>query len=246
MKEREVLELMRDVVSEADQHVTLRRGLHATLDRRLAALTDAAQADGEEPTTADPHVKRGSYGEPSVDECVQTYIRAYNKKCSAFLHKIDALDSDARAGIEAVRALMIGANMRPYEGALDEIRMVLGLSEHDDHELVIDEINRLRARPAPSPVKVNMLEHANGIEVREVLSDGTDRMVVVVPRDVFIPAPSQALVDVDDVLRTVHAAIASWTHPGMSEHDVWICYDKAIRRALACATLAAAKKEGGA
>ncbi len=47
LTERQVLELMRDVVNEADQHVTLRRGLRATLDRRLAALPSAAQAEHE-------------------------------------------------------------------------------------------------------------------------------------------------------------------------------------------------------
>ncbi len=96
-------------------------------DTLAAARAELASLRAEverlrKPPSADPHIKRGSYGEPSVEELVQVYIRAYNKKCTAFLHKIDALDSDAQAGIAAVRAEMIGANLRPYEGALNEIR----------------------------------------------------------------------------------------------------------------------------
>lgn len=40
-------------------------------------------------------------------------------------------------------------------------------------------------------------------------------------------------VDVEAVVREVRAAIAAWTHPGMSDHDRSVVVEQALRRALA-------------
>lgn len=150
----------------------------------------------------------------------------------------------AQADGEEVASGTLSQRIRPNSEAApwvcDEVRRL-------ESELV-----RLRARPAPSPVKVNMLEHANGIEVREVLSDGTDRMVVVVPRDVFIPAPSHALVEAldgyADLLETIAGGRIGHA-PNRVYSDLLFDVDNIQARWAAVnaarSSLPAAKKEGG-
>lgn len=114
-----------------------------------------------------PAAAQADWEEPSIDECLDAYDDGLKSQGEQRATHTD--------GIAAVRALMIGANMRPYEGALTEIREALGLSEHDDHELVIDEIRRLRSRPAPSQALV---------EAADAMRETLHRVGAVLPSDV--------------------------------------------------------------
>lgn len=98
MDERQVLELMRDVfMCEASWNV----GLIAEINRRLAALTEAAQADREEPT---------------LEECEEHAAQAMYDN----LHR-DKLRINELECIAATRSLMLRARPAPSHALVDAL-----------------------------------------------------------------------------------------------------------------------------
>lgn len=231
MKAQEILHLVADAMQKAELAPCLGESRWAIAERALrdaaAALPAAAQAC---PECGGDHPRQllAESGLVDYHRCNFTGIHAgvLTADLAAQADGEEAtITSEALAGaLLDCGATNLGASC--YRLSTETLRLAAAkLSDS------------LRARPAPSPVKVNMLEHANGIEVREVLSDGTDRMVVVVPHDVFIPAPSHALVEAADAMRRAHAKCGDLDGPD--------CCKAARAYDLARSSLPAAKMEGG-
>lgn len=258
MNEREVLELILDVVNEADQHVTLRRGLRAALDRRLVALPAAAQADGEEPT---------------VEDCVLRYSRH---------------PGDCREAIADLRAFILASRARPAPSSspcpdceskdafIDALQKRIDSLLSGTVESFVDGV--LTIRPHKEVVAVmaealaSVLDEAEApnyveMELKRAGSTKAYRLTIQRPEGRSAhalrmeaerqlaelkaspsPAPSHALVEAADALskaaRTIHEEdAADEVEPRARES---VLYEALARYEAARASLPAAKREGGA